>query len=557
MSSSRKPSHSSTSPEDQINLYFDSLFGDQSGIAALTFGVKGTNTPVGSYRWCPQNRYYLWPGQREEIVAKALRMRETHDVYIVPNLRSRRDRRKGSCLGSLYCWADIDGVTHLAQDRLKILFARGSFVVHSGQPGHLHVYIRLSTFCSPVVIEDLNKRLAHYLGADSKWHENALLRLPGTQNFKGRAAGGEPYPVVLENVGDWDIDPWSPATLETLLGPLPERSRAPRKRVAGNRKRESAGSRRGAAPIVPVEPAPLPDDLPDDIRRRLRFPITSRKVGDASRSGMLHGFVGYAMSEGYSDSQIMAMTIFHEPAQDRWPNENDLRREIQRCTNKLRPQHPHVGFSCAQAGCAGDLNLSRKIDEIQAYFRAHFRAGTLSTDAKVMEAFLQRAREIGSLELGISRRDLGQRASIGGPNTITDAVHRLEAAGYLRKRRLRTGKPFLVGNGPISSRSHRYQIKIPNDGEPLDSACDGMKDDDEVDKPVSLVHIGGVGGVGSRGTEKNPEKDDQIGRELMINEQDDRPGVKDVKHKRESRVALDLRVATLRAHAAFDCARIV
>jgi hypothetical protein len=50
------------------------------------------------------------------------------------------------------------------------------------------------------------------------------------------------------------------------------------------------------------------------------------------------------------DGEIMAIALRHEPAKDKWPDEDERCREIQRSIDKLRPEHPHVGRTCLESG---------------------------------------------------------------------------------------------------------------------------------------------------------------------------------------------------------------
>jgi hypothetical protein len=180
-----------------------------------------------------------------------LKSAQRHDVYVIPNLRSARRATKGSCLGSEHCWVDIDNVTERTMRRLKVVLGQGSFMVHSGRG--LHVYVFLDDLYGPAIIENLNKQLVSYLGGDSKWAENPLLRLPGSMNHKGRAAGRSSYPVTIEDAADSAIPPWSPSALQELLGPCqpspskPRRSEGPRARSAPN---EQNGGRCRSCPLT-------------------------------------------------------------------------------------------------------------------------------------------------------------------------------------------------------------------------------------------------------------------------------------------------------------------
>ena len=193
------------------------------------------------------------------------------------------------------------------------------------------------------VFQRLDQQLANFIGGDSKFRDNSLLRPPGTLNHKGRAKGENSYPVILCD-DEYDIDPWHPAALSEVLGPLPSH---PTKAKGGKSKKRISGKtrRRRTPEVTPVEAEPLPQHLPDEITRLVHLASKKASKVDRSRSGQLYGLVFAAMAHGYSDGQIMAIGRLSEPGQEKWPNPHDLQVAVQRCIDKLRPQHKHVGLA--------------------------------------------------------------------------------------------------------------------------------------------------------------------------------------------------------------------
>lgn len=190
MKSSRKSTQQSMSAAAQIAAYLDRIFGRRKGIVLIAFGSGGHFNEKDTYRpetW--EQQTLTWPRDRDALISEALEVAPNVDVYISPTLRTAPNRRKGSSDASEYLWADVDTLGPNTFKRLDTILSDGSFLVHSGQPGHLHVYIRLDDFYPPQVVEDLNKQLMRFLGGDSKWDETSVLRLPGTLNHKSRAAG--------------------------------------------------------------------------------------------------------------------------------------------------------------------------------------------------------------------------------------------------------------------------------------------------------------------------------------------------------------------------------
>jgi hypothetical protein len=375
MSVSRRSSRSSIDRQVQAEAFLDRLFGTRLGIIAAAYGIDGHLTTTGSYtfdgKWKPV--FFDWPADRQKFIKSAVhRLGPDYDVYLIPNLRSDRTAKVEFGLESEYIWADIDKVTDDTWKRLGAVLSQGSFLVRSGGAGHLHAYLRLDGLYPREVYEELNQRFAGYIGGDPKFRDNSLLRLPGTLNHKGRAAGGESLPVVLEDVTDSDIPPWSPEALSELLGPL-----------AGKRTTSTAGkssktngtnvtrgrktSKGSVAPIVPVDVEPLPDDPPGEVRRLLRSTNARGKLGDQSRSAHLHRLIGVCMAYGYRDGQIMGLAMSQMAAEQKWPNEALRSREIQRSIDKLRPCHPHEGRTCRASGCHPYTppEVIARIDEIR------------------------------------------------------------------------------------------------------------------------------------------------------------------------------------------------
>jgi hypothetical protein len=176
-------------PEAQALAQVDALWADQEGTAYLLTLVPGTKIE--------SQLFYVWPTERDKLLRSALAQASTLDIYVGVLLHSQRDGKKPSCLPGRHLWADCDA----APDSVK-LEQLGAMVVESGRPGNVHVYVRLVEPLSPPDLETWNRRLAHFLGADHKWHANAVLRIAGTTNHK--PDGG---PVTLIQRASRNLDP--------------------------------------------------------------------------------------------------------------------------------------------------------------------------------------------------------------------------------------------------------------------------------------------------------------------------------------------------------------
>lgn len=189
--------------------YGELVLGDRSGFLALAFGYGPHRSETGRYahrEWIETQ--FEWPADRDKIAVEIARLQgEAVDVYVCPAVRFTKDRRKGSALPPMVCWADLDGEP-ADPDLWRTL---APFAVASGQPGHWHAYIPLTRPVDLGTHARLNKALAERLGGDHKWSDESLLRLPGTWNHKT----DPPSPVVVESA---DALRWEPEKLAEVLG---------------------------------------------------------------------------------------------------------------------------------------------------------------------------------------------------------------------------------------------------------------------------------------------------------------------------------------------------
>jgi len=454
----------------EANKYLSRLFEKKEAVVVVSLGQGGTFNERGSYKftlWRPLR--FQWPSERSQLLDDALGASRGADVYIMPTLRRREGpSQKESCKMGRYAWVDIDRVTAMTEDLLADVWSEGSFVVRSGRG--LHAYVRLNKWYGPKTLERVNKGLSQYLAGDSKWASNSFLRLPGTKNHKGRARGKRSFPVVLEDRDFPCFEPWSPGALLEITGEgatVTKGTNSPRKGSANATPPRPARRTRQAKArtTYSVDPEPLPDPLPTAITERLRWEPKSRRQGDTSRSGLLFGLIGQALREGFTDGQCLQLALYHEPAQEKWPEESELREEVERILGKIRPEHPHPGRTCTASRCptCPDPKVAGAVEAIMARFHETYHARTLATDTKVLTALCDRARQVGNVQLGMSLRDLGIQASIANRGTTSKSLKRLEDAGYLKKVRLKNGLPDRKGNSklPVSARAEKFRLLTP------------------------------------------------------------------------------------------------
>lgn len=200
----------------QARRYLDQVAGQTPGFLAMAVGRQPYRSDTGRYAHRSWQEYRIgWPADRDRMLADLARLCAGADVYVCPAVRRTDARHKGDAAAPGWCWVDLDG----APADTALWDELAPLVVRSGQPGHRHAYIPLSVPVDVAAHARLNKTLAARLGGDAKWSDEALLRLPGTLNFKpatpgeGRTAA-PPAPVELEAAPG---RVWAPDALADLL----------------------------------------------------------------------------------------------------------------------------------------------------------------------------------------------------------------------------------------------------------------------------------------------------------------------------------------------------
>jgi len=176
-----------------------------------------------------QQRFY--PARRARRAAQtALWLGERHELYVGVLPRTRRAGGKTALEHAWVLWADCDSAA--ASAALERFTPAPAIVVGSG--GGRHAYWALAAASDPAEAEQLNRRLAHALGADRASCDAArILRPPGTLNHKY----DPPRRVVLErftgelfsaaDVAGELADPPARAGRDGGLGPARTRSADP------------------------------------------------------------------------------------------------------------------------------------------------------------------------------------------------------------------------------------------------------------------------------------------------------------------------------------------
>lgn len=164
----------------ELVRFLDLIYGDAQG-----FSYIATKTPpdptksVKDTKW--GQTFFEWPRQREEISSFIQSKASTHEVYYAPALFSQPEAKKEHVIGAKVFWCEFDGQVPTELGELP----EPSIRVLSSVDGHEHWYWRTQEVQSPETLEDVNRRVAYSLGADtSGWDASQVLRPIGTTNHK-------------------------------------------------------------------------------------------------------------------------------------------------------------------------------------------------------------------------------------------------------------------------------------------------------------------------------------------------------------------------------------
>ncbi|WP_219413928.1 hypothetical protein [Pseudonocardia nigra] len=306
--------------EVQTSRYLDVVLGDREGKAAIVFGRKPyRNGDSYAHRdW--QERLYAWPADRQKLtddVARELAAGKPVDVHICPAVRQRnaKSRRKGDAIPPLVLWADGDDEPRNI-GLYRQLVAGGSLVVSSGSGRHWHLYLPLTRPVGLGTFDRLNAALAKQLGADSKWADNSLLRLPGTSNWKStvpvegkEAAPAAPVRIISHTAGVHDPD-----VLAEILG------------VA--RTEPAAGS---TAPAVEYEPITA-EDPPQVLPQHVQWALAHEDTAD--RSAACWRVLTACIDSGLTSGQAVAVLAKYRPAR-RYKTREHLEADVARAYSKV------------------------------------------------------------------------------------------------------------------------------------------------------------------------------------------------------------------------------
>ncbi len=147
------------------------LFGSKSGYAYAPIKDK-------DLKWT--EKFFHWPMESTKLHDWIRTSTIESDVYLAPVLFNSKSAKRIAVKSSDVFWVEFDGQTRINFKGLP----EPNYIVQTSTETHQHCYWKINGQ-SPVVIEELNRRLTYHFEADSSgWEMNQVLRPPETINHK-------------------------------------------------------------------------------------------------------------------------------------------------------------------------------------------------------------------------------------------------------------------------------------------------------------------------------------------------------------------------------------
>jgi hypothetical protein len=164
---------------EDLEKYVDFLYEDQTGYVYSP--VKTPNS------W--DQVFFAWPSERGKLISHVRDNSSKGDVYISPAVYSRKEATKEAFKSSKVVWVEFDG-----QEAINFKDQpTPDAIVQTSLSTHVHCYWKTEKLSTGTSVDEINRRLTYYLGADSSgWDCTQLLRPPTSTNAK---RGG--LPVLL------------------------------------------------------------------------------------------------------------------------------------------------------------------------------------------------------------------------------------------------------------------------------------------------------------------------------------------------------------------------
>ena len=283
---------------------------------------------------------------RESFESYVAAHRDLGRLHFSPLLRdpdAENLRAVAACLPGAVCWIDVDHPTtpEAIEEKLSGVPAA---IVASGSPGHHQIHVRLDRDTAVDDIRELNRALADVLDGDrGATSPHQLMAIPDTLNHKPCESGGEPELVRLLTSGD-DAER---APIEEVLALAPRRSRKPARSEPMERPGGDSGMDRDLSEL----PAYVLDVANEDPGQH-RGPQSYHAVAV---------FVEY----GLGDAEIHRNAEQIKSLAEKFEGRSE--QEVDRILDKLRPEHPHAGQTCAQADCPNTPNWMDEHRELDPF----------------------------------------------------------------------------------------------------------------------------------------------------------------------------------------------
>ncbi len=163
---------------DDLSKYLEFLYEKEEGyVYVATKGQLDASTLTAPWN----QEYFLWPTQQQEVHDYITLQGATLDVYVAPALFKAKNALKKTVKGSNVVWVEFDG-----QEQIDFAdIPQPDCIVQTSHDTHVHCYWKIPYTTDIQQIEDINRRLTHFLEADSSGFDiNQVLRPPLSRNWK-------------------------------------------------------------------------------------------------------------------------------------------------------------------------------------------------------------------------------------------------------------------------------------------------------------------------------------------------------------------------------------
>jgi nucleoside-triphosphatase THEP1 len=127
-----------------------------------------------------KQQFFAWPTERSELVDWIITNSLENDVYLSPSIYREKKATKEFVDHANVCWIEFDGQEEIKWGKIS----EPNVIIQTSNSNHLHCYWQIEPI-SGDTLEDLNRRLTYYLGADTSGYDiTQVLRPPSTINYK-------------------------------------------------------------------------------------------------------------------------------------------------------------------------------------------------------------------------------------------------------------------------------------------------------------------------------------------------------------------------------------